>query len=321
MPNHDKLHPRRYQRPVGLTNPSPDHSPCKPPDYFSSGARIRIVSRKLGAGCHGRLSAMLNPVSAMMTAVDHGEIMGNESKSIKPVREPKWVTTLLTGRPDVVLMAPFMIYLVLLAINERFPESYMGIPIAIRGIGALVVVWLFRHHFPPIGKPHFLLATVAGVVVAAGWVAGQHLFNNVVEWAGLAGKYYIFELPDATDPRSNISVASWWSQAILRISVATITVAIVEEFFWRGFLLRAFIDWDRFDRIPLGTFTWLSFLGTSLLSMAQHPSNWAVSIFCWFAYNGLMYWKKSLLCMMLTHGITNLVLYIYVIYTGDWMFW
>jgi hypothetical protein len=105
-------------------------------------------------------------------------------------------------------------------------------------------------------------------------------------------------------------------------------VPVVEEVFWRGFLLRALIYWDRFEKVPLGTFTWVSFLGTSLLSTLEHPDNWGVSILCWFLYNGLMYWKKSILCLIITHGVTNLVLYLYVLYaaihagqTQAWLFW
>lgn len=235
--------------------------------------------------------------------------------------DPAWVTKLIRAQPEVVLMGPFMLYLLLLALNDRFPEHLMAIPIAIRGIGGLWAVWLFRRHLPALGRPHVLLAILFGVVAAAGWVAGQHLFDELVTRAGLAGKWYIFRIGEAEDPRAGISAASWWSQAVLRISVASITVPVVEELFWRGFMLRALIDWHHFERVPLGKFTWFSFIGTSLLSVLQHPSNWAVSIFCWFLFNGLFYWKKSLLFLMLVHGITNLVLYVYVIAYEDWLFW
>jgi CAAX prenyl protease-like protein len=173
------------------------------------------------------------------------------------------------------------------------------------------------------GKAHWPVAIVVGVLVAAGWVVGQHFFNDVhIAGRSLGGRLFFFPgTPDVSDPRVGLSAWSWGSQVVLRIAVASITVPMVEELFWRGFLLRAMIDWDRFERVPLGTFTWFSFLGTSLLSMFEHPDNWAVSILCWFAYNGLMYWKKSLLCLMIAHGITNLVFYVYVIYAGDWMFW
>ena len=82
--------------------------------------------------------------------------------------------------------------------------------------------------------------------------------------------------------------------------------------FWRAFLLRALIDWDHFERVPLGKFTWISFLGTSLLSTLQHPDNWAVSIFCWFFYNGLMYWKKDLWSCVIAHATSNLLLALYI---------
>ncbi|MHC4795757.1 MAG: CAAX prenyl protease-related protein, partial [Planctomycetota bacterium] len=130
-----------------------------------------------------------------------------------------------------------------------------------------------------------------------------------------------FELSEVSDPRVNISTFSWRAQMVLRITVACTAVPVVEEIFWRGFLLRALINWDRFETIPLGTFTWFSFLATSLLSVLEHPDNWAVSILCWFVYNALMYWKKSILFLIITHGITNLALYIYVIVAQDWLFW
>ncbi len=109
----------------------------------------------------------------------------------------------------------------------------------------------------------------------------------------------------------------FWLSA-LGVSVAN---SLLEEYFWRAFLLRAFIDWQNFERIPLGTFTWLSFLGTSAVSTLQHPDNWGVSILCWLVFNGVFYWTRSILCLVLLHGFTNLVLYLIVLRTGDWSFW
>ncbi|MHC4795789.1 MAG: hypothetical protein ACYTF1_04010, partial [Planctomycetota bacterium] len=92
---------------------------------------------------------------------------------------PRWVGHLGRKQPDIIMMGPFMLYLLLLGLNDRVPESYMPVTIAIRGIGALWLVWLFRRHFPPMGRPHLGLACVFGVLVAAGWVAGQHFFNGI----------------------------------------------------------------------------------------------------------------------------------------------
>ena len=235
--------------------------------------------------------------------------------------EFRWVDDVVHAQPEVPWMGPFMVYLLLLTPMEWFPAHLYPIPIALRGIGGLWAAWLVRHHLPSLGRPHLLLAIIFGVLAAAGWVAGQHAFNHWVEHAGLAGKNFFFKIHTGEDPRIGISAASWWSQAVLRISVAMITVPIIEELFWRGFALRAFVSWKHWERVPHGTFTWFSFLGTSLLSVAQHPSNWGVSILCWMLFNGLFYWKRSLLFLMFVHGITNLVLYVYVILYNDWLFW
>lgn len=235
--------------------------------------------------------------------------------------EPRWVTRVVRAQPEVVFVGPFMVYLLLLALADRFPEHLRSIPIVIRGIGGLYAVWLIRRYLPPLGKPHVVLGVFFGLVAAVLWVGGQHLFNMAVESAGVAGKWYVFNLVEPVDPRTTLSPAAWWSQAVGRIAVATITVPVIEELFWRGFMLRAFIDYTHWDRIPMWRFTWFSFLGTSLLSVAQHPSNWAVSIFCWMLFNALFYWKRSLNFMFVVHGATNLILYIYVIAYGDWIFW
>lgn len=220
-------------------------------------------------------------------------------------------------------MAPFMVYLLLLGLQDLgpFQVEWRWLAILIRGVGALAVVALFRRHLPPWGRPHWGIAIAAGLVCAAGWVAGQHFFDSLgiphrLPIPPFAGTF------EVVDPHTRWGDgALWWVTATMRITVACTTVPIVEELFWRAFLLRALINWQDFDRIPLGTFTWWSFLGTSLLSALQHPDNWLVSVFCWFAFNGLFYWTRSILCLVLVHACTNLALYVYVIAARDWMFW
>ncbi|MGQ9651597.1 MAG: CAAX prenyl protease-related protein [Phycisphaerae bacterium] len=237
--------------------------------------------------------------------------------------EPAWLTELARRRPDFVFMAPYLAYLLLLPLKDWVPAAYVPWATAARGISGLLMFWFLRRHFPPLGKPHWPIAITAGVLTVVLWVGGEHLLNRVyVGSFHLGGRFLAFPgVLEVKDPREGLTALSWASQVVLRLAVATITVPIVEEIFWRGFLLRAFINWDRFERVPLGAFAWRAFIGTALLSCLQHPDNWVVSILCWLAWNLLMYWKKSLLCLMITHGVTNLVLYLYVIQTGDWQFW
>lgn len=232
-------------------------------------------------------------------------------------------------RPDFVLIAPMLVYLALLALRDTLlPYEYRWLANLIRGAGGLGVVWLLRRHLPPWGKAHFVLALIAGILIAAGWYYGQYLFD----YLGVPHRSPLPLFPGEaglTDPRDKLGAGGlFWSTVVTRIVVASTTVAVVEELFWRAFLLRALIDWGKFETIPLGTFAWRSFLLTSLLSTLEHPDNWAVSIPCWFAFNALMYWKKSILFLVLVHGFTNLFLYIWVILNtvhwgnqSAWMFW
>ena len=232
--------------------------------------------------------------------------------------EPVWVTRLAAHRPDVVLMAPYLVFLGVMAVQSHVPEAYMPWAIAAKGLAGAWAFWVLRRYMPPLGKPYWCLAILCGVLVAAGWALGDWAFREI----GWGGRMFIMSGERTkVDPTVGLSALSWWSQVVVRITVASLAVPIVEELFWRAFLLRSLIDWQRFEKIPLGTFAWRSFVGTALLSTLQHPEQWGVSILCWLAFNALFVWKKSLLFLMIVHGVTNLALYIYVIAYEDWWHW
>ncbi len=212
-----------------------------------------------------------------------------------------------------------MVYIALLAVAQAVPEAWLPGAIAARGVASLAAVWIFRRHLPPWGKPHWVIAIVGGAFAAWGWVVGQYVCDHL----GLGGRLplvpgekVVVDLREQLGAR-DLFWTTWW----LRMTVAVVAVPVVEELFWRAFLLRALIDWHHFERIPLGQFAWRAFLGTALLSTLQHPDNWGVSILCWLLFNGVFYWTRSVLCLVLLHGFTNLVLYLVALRTGDWSFW
>ena len=160
-------------------------------------------------------------------------------------------------------------------------------------------------------------------------MAGQDLFDRL----GLGGALSIgslisseprllVETGEAFDARARIgSDGAYFAHVAMKLGYTATIVPLVEELFWRAFLLRALISWDRFDAVPLGKFGWMAFIGTALLSALQHPANWGVSIVCWLFFNAIFYWKKSIWCLIVVHGVTNLALYSYAAWTGDWRFW
>jgi CAAX prenyl protease-like protein len=112
---------------------------------------------------------------------------------------------------------------------------------------------------------------------------------------------------------------------VIRVAGPTLVVPVMEELFYRDFLMRAFIGGSRFEDVEPGTFvrgdwkSWLSVVGTAAVFTASHIQR--PSAFLWGLMMGtLMVRTKSLGACIVAHAVTNLVLYLWVIWSGDWQF-
>ena len=106
---------------------------------------------------------------------------------------------------------------------------------------------------------------------------------------------------------------------VTRVAGAALVVPLMEELFWRSFLLRYLIAPD-FESIPLGSFTWFSFLATTLLFGLEHHLILAGMI-AGAIFSAILYKTRSIAQCVLAHAVTNLALAGYVLYTGRWYFW
>lgn len=104
-----------------------------------------------------------------------------------------------------------------------------------------------------------------------------------------------------------------------RLMGAAVVVPIMEELFWRSFLLRYIINPD-IERVSIGRFSWGSFLIGSVLFGLEHHYIIA-GIMAGAAYSLLLYRTRSLLQCILAHAITNFALGVYVLQTARWEFW
>lgn len=111
----------------------------------------------------------------------------------------------------------------------------------------------------------------------------------------------------------------YYAFIIIRLTGASLIVPVFEEIFWRSFILRYIINPD-FTSIKIGSFTWSSFIISSVLFGLEH-NLWLAGIVAGVLYNILLYKTKNLYCCILSHGITNFMLGIYVLKTGSWNFW
>ena len=109
------------------------------------------------------------------------------------------------------------------------------------------------------------------------------------------------------------------TMTLFRIAGAVLVVPLMEELFWRSFMIRYIID-KNFDNVKIGTFTWMSFLITVVLFGLEHNYIYA-GLMAGIIYNLLLYRTRSLAQCVLSHAVTNLALALYVVSTGKWQFW
>lgn len=148
-----------------------------------------------------------------------------------------------------------------------------------------------------------------GVAVFLLWIAPQQFLGFDARTSGFNPDTF------AAQP------AAYWATVLLRFLRLVIVVPLVEEIFWRGFLLRYFIN-EKFTAVPFGTFSWLSFAVVTIAFMFVHSAaDWPAAAITGALYNFVAYRTKSLTSCVIAHAITNLLLGAWIMFTRQWGFW
>ena len=135
-------------------------------------------------------------------------------------------------------------------------------------------------------------------------------------WIGLENTYPLLGSPTGFHPEETGNPMVWVS---IRLLGAAIVVPVMEELFWRSFALRFLMD-KNFRQIPLGSFSWFSFIFVSMAFGIEHH-RWLPGILTGMLYALVLYQKKNLFSPILAHGVTNFLLGVYVIVNRSWGFW
>jgi uncharacterized protein len=179
-------------------------------------------------------------------------------------------------------------------------------------IVAALALWYrstWRDLRPMPGLWALLLATVAGGVVFGLWIGLDGLYPSLPLLGG--------ERP-SFDP-SHLSTASRGGFLLVRMMGLVVLVPLIEELFWRSFLLRWVIDQD-FLRVPIGRVTPVSAVVSSVLFALAHPE-WLPALLTGLLWAWLLHRTKSLSACMFSHFVANLALGIYVMTSGHWKYW
>jgi CAAX prenyl protease-like protein len=213
---------------------------------------------------------------------------------------------------------PFVLYLGCVQILAAFPEQYAWLyPVAALLAGTVTVCLLWGRRLL---KPHWdvLTGVIVGLVGIVLWISLCRL--QLEEQAVQYFPSWLQLKRVGFDPfRSITEPITRWTFIAVRLGGLVILVPIIEELFWRGFLLRWYISPD-WQRVKLGQFSVGSFIGVTLCFALAHSEWFAAAVYCGLL-NGLLYWKKDLWNCIVAHGVSNLLLGIYIVSLGRWELW
>ncbi len=123
-------------------------------------------------------------------------------------------------------------------------------------------------------------------------------------------------------PTALEAMPSWWAALWLaaRVIGYVLLAPFVEELAFRGYATRRFIS-SEVDSVPLGSFSWLSFLLSSLAFGAFHGQLWMAGTVAGMAFAFALYRRRSFGDAVLAHATTNGLIACYVFVTGNWSVW
>lgn len=184
--------------------------------------------------------------------------------------------------------------------------KYWVFPLQTIVCGVLLGWWWKKYEFH--WSRGWWLGIVAGGLALAVWIAPQQWFEAERRVGGFDLWFF-----------GGGSAYKW--NTFFRVLRLVIVVPLLEEIFWRGFLLRHLMR-DPFDEIPFGTRSWSAFAWVAGLFAVAHwgPDFWPALI-TGALFNAVALSTRSLGACVIAHSVTNLLLGVYIFKTQQWGFW
>lgn len=209
------------------------------------------------------------------------------------------------SRIYIPYIAPFAVFAICTYMTPLFNLS-QGLLYPIKtSLVAVCLVYFWDLYKEEIRLAFDWLAVIAGILVFLIWVLSEGSYPQIGH--------------SEFNPYTYASGYGVFLLIAFRLIGASLVVPVMEELFWRSFALRFLVNSD-FRAVPLGKFSWYSFFFISLAFGFEHH-RWLVGIIAGMIYAGLLYRSKNLFVPILSHGVTNLLLGLYIISTHNWSFW
>jgi hypothetical protein len=180
--------------------------------------------------------------------------------------------------------------------------------------------WAWRWYKPLRGDNSPVVSIVAGILVG---IVGTVLWILLIT------------------PFVTGDAVAWENPAFyLRLAASALVVPVFEELLMRGYVFYFVLQWDQerkkgtrsaFDVTlheasinDIRTVSWnipAIIVSTTIFALGHQVAEWPAALAYGLLMAVLLILRKDLLSAVVAHGITNLCLGLYVIYSGNWQYW
>jgi CAAX prenyl protease-like protein len=215
--------------------------------------------------------------------------------------------------PALARIAPFALFLAFLALQPLVEPHLDGRwVVAGRGVAvAILLAVLWRHYAelregPAVPAREWALAGGIGIAVFAAWIT----FDSGWAAFGTPGRGFV---PLRADGTLDLTLTA------LRLFGLVLVVPVMEELFWRSFLMR-WIAGREFLAVSPARVGAAGFLISSALFALEH-SLWFAGLLAGLGYGWIYMRSGNLRVPIASHAITNGLLGAWILATQNWPHW
>jgi hypothetical protein len=221
----------------------------------------------------------------------------------------------LPRRGVLVRAVPFAIFMLLLALRGALPDGAWldqrwlyaaGVVV----VGALLLFWRGDYgELARVNRPtgrETLQAVAVGLAVFVLWIS---LDAPALQIGHPAAPFVPLDAAGRLD----------WPLVVLRWAGAALLVPVMEELFWRSFLMR-WIQQPGFEGLPPQRVGLRALVLSTFVFMLAHTL-WLAAVLAGLAYAGLYMRSGKLWTAVIAHAVTNGALGVWVVATRQWGFW
>jgi CAAX prenyl protease-like protein len=214
-------------------------------------------------------------------------------------------------RAALAYSTPMAIFLALTFLEGQLPQAWYPFLYCTKVCLVTLSLAVFRRTLSDI-RPTWRVvvpAALIGLGVCVAWVG----IDRAVPYPHLGTRVGFNPFEAIPDTRAAMAFVA------VRLFGLALLVPVMEELFWRAFLLRYLTTTD-FLSVPFEAFSWSAFWMVAGAFSLAHPE-WLPAAVTACVYGLLLRRTRSVFAAVVAHAVTNAALGVYILVTHSWVYW